>query len=195
MAAAVAASNADLLDLTAVVAPVLEGATVDDAVGSGDGLVGKLDTVATLIDADGAVIGGGTALSDAAAFANWKSARRLVERGCVIGVAMDAWMLYPDWQIGKVPRDAVSLEAVTDHLDHICQLAGNCHHAGIGSDLDGGYGTEQTPYGLDTIGDLQKIAELLARRGYGDSQIDRIFHGNWLEFFGRHLPPGNAEEL
>jgi uncharacterized protein (DUF1501 family) len=52
VAAAVAASNADLLDLTAVVAPVLEGATVDDAVGSGDGLVGKLDTVATLIDAD-----------------------------------------------------------------------------------------------------------------------------------------------
>ncbi len=33
------------------------------------------------IEAKGAVIGGGTALSDAVAFGQWKAARRLVERG------------------------------------------------------------------------------------------------------------------
>lgn len=118
--------------------------------------------------------------------------RRLVQRGCIIGVAMDAWMLYPDWKIDRVPREAVGLEAVVDHLDHICQLAGNCRHAGIGSDLDGGYGWEQTPHGLDTIADLQKLAELLAGRGYAEVDIDRMLYGNWLEFFQRHLPGGKA---
>ena len=58
------------------------------------------------------------------------------------------------------------MSALVDHIDHICQLAGNSEHAGIGSDLDGGYGTEQTPCGLQTIADLQKLAPLLAARGY-----------------------------
>ena len=106
----------------------------------------------------------------------------------MIGVALDAWMLYPGWQQGQTPRDAVRIDAVADHVDHICQLAGDCRHVGIGSDLDGGYGTEQTPAGLDSIADLQKLAEILDRRGYSDENIDAVFHGNWLSFFERHLP-------
>ncbi|NUQ64358.1 MAG: membrane dipeptidase [Pirellulales bacterium] len=114
--------------------------------------------------------------------------RRLAARGAIIGVAMDAWMLYPDWKIDRVPREAVRLEAVVDHIDHICQLTGDCRHAAIGSDLDGGYGTEQTPFGLDTIADLQKLAGILSDRGYADEDIDAVFHGNWLGFFRRSLP-------
>lgn len=114
--------------------------------------------------------------------------RRLVERETVIGVALDAWMLYPDWQKGKTRHEAVQIDAVCDHVDHICQLSGNCRHVAIGSDLDGGYGTEQTPAGLDSIADLQKLGEILALRGYSDADIDAVFHGNWLRFFERHLP-------
>ena len=114
--------------------------------------------------------------------------RRLIARDAVIGVALDAWMLYPGWEIGKTSRAVVGLEAVADHVDHVCQLAGSPHHVGIGSDLDGGYGTEQTPVGLDTIADLQKLADLLSARGYGDSDIDAIFHGNWLRCFQQWLP-------
>ena len=114
--------------------------------------------------------------------------RRLVARGAVIGVACDAWMLYPDWKIETMPRETVKLEAVAEHIDHICQLAGNCRHAGIGSDLDGGYGTEQTPLGLDTIADLQKLAAILSSRDYSDADIDAVCHSNWLEFFRRRLP-------
>ncbi|MFH1086908.1 MAG: membrane dipeptidase, partial [Chloroflexota bacterium] len=69
------------------------------------------------------------------------------------------------------------------HIDHICQLAGNARHAAIGSDLDGGYGTEQTPYDLDTIADLQRVPGLLARRGYSQGDIEAIMHGNWVRFF------------
>ncbi len=87
---------------------------------------------------------------------------RLIDRGAVIGAALDAWMLAPAGS-GARPRAAVvGLEAVADHIDHICQLAGNARHAAIGSDLDGGFGTEQTPTGLDRISDLQKLDAILA---------------------------------
>jgi membrane dipeptidase len=106
----------------------------------------------------------------------------------VIGVALDAWMLKADYVIGQTPGDDVPLSTVADHIDRICQLAGSAAHAAIGSDLDGGFGTEQTPAGIETIADLQKLGALLAERGYGEAEIERIFHGNWLEFFSRHLP-------
>ena len=54
-------------------------------------------------------------------------------------------MLAPGWIRGETSRDVVGIAAVADHIDHICQLAGNADHAAIGSDLDGGFGTEQCP--------------------------------------------------
>lgn len=112
----------------------------------------------------------------------------LIERNAVIGAAFDAWMLHPEYIPGQTPREAVQLEAVADHIDHVCQLAGNCRHAAIGSDLDGGFGTNQTPDGLETIADLRKLEPILAGRGYSSSDIAAVFHGNWLNFFRRHLP-------
>jgi membrane dipeptidase len=114
--------------------------------------------------------------------------RLLLQRGAVIGVAFDAWMLHSGWQIGGTNREVVDISAAADHIDHICQLAGNSDHAAIGSDLDGGFGTEQTPVGLDSIADLQKLVGILSGRGYKQGQIDAIFHGNWLRFFKQHLP-------
>jgi membrane dipeptidase len=112
----------------------------------------------------------------------------LIERDAVIGAALDAWMLAPGWVKGKTTRDVVTLEAVADHIDHICQLAGDSTHAAIGSDLDGGFGTEQTPLGLDRISQLQDLGPMLTARGYSPEAIDGIFHGNWLRFFRRYLP-------
>jgi membrane dipeptidase len=109
--------------------------------------------------------------------------QRLLSRGAVIGTALDAWMLYPGWIRGETRPEVVSLEAVADHIDHVCQLAGNARHAAIGSDLDGGFGTEQTPRDLDTIADLQRIPDLLRRRGYDEEAITGIMYGNWVRFF------------
>jgi membrane dipeptidase len=114
--------------------------------------------------------------------------RRLIDRGAVIGAALDAWMLVPGWIRGQTTRDVVSLDAVADHIDRICQLASNARHAAIGSDLDGGFGTEQVPLGLDRISELQKLDDILADRGYPSKDIDSVFHGNWLRFFRQHLP-------
>ena len=106
--------------------------------------------------------------------------RLVVQRGGVIGAAMDAWMLYPGWEKGVTQPDVVSLEDYVNHIDHVCQIAGNAHHAAIGTDLDGGYGKEQVPHDLDTIADLQRVAELLQKRGYDDESVRAIMHGNWI---------------
>ena len=106
--------------------------------------------------------------------------RAIFERDGVIGAAFDAWMLQPGWVIGQSTNENVTLSDVVDHIDYICQLAGNCRHAAIGTDLDGGFGREQGPSDLDTIADLQKLIGLLADRGYRNDDIAAIMHGNWL---------------
>jgi membrane dipeptidase len=111
--------------------------------------------------------------------------KRLVQRGAVIGQALDAWMLYPAWVRGTTTPTAagVTLETYVDHIDRVCQLAGNARHAAIGTDLDGGFGTEQTPHDLDTIADLQRVPDLLRKRGYKEVDVEGIMYANWVRFF------------
>ena len=110
--------------------------------------------------------------------------KALVARGAVIGGVFDAWMLSPGWIRGEsTPKERnVTLDTLLDHLDHICQLAGNANHIGIGSDLDGAFGKEQCPSDLETIADLQKIPDLLRARGYSEEDVQKVMHGNWLRF-------------
>lgn len=112
----------------------------------------------------------------------------LIARGAVIGASFDNWMLKPGWKIGVSSPESVSLEDVVNHTDHICQLAGNARHCGLGTDLDGGFGKEQSPHDLDTIADLPKIAEILTRRGYTSDDVERIMWRNFVEFFAKALP-------
>jgi membrane dipeptidase len=116
--------------------------------------------------------------------------KALKERDAVIGTAFDAWMLTPNWVRGKSdPKSMdVTLENVVNQIDHICQLAGNTLHAGIGSDLDGGFGKEQCPNDVETISDLQKIPSILKERGYSQSDIGNITSGNWIRFLEKALP-------
>ena len=69
-----------------------------------------------------------------------------------------------------------------DHIDHICQVTGGPEHAAIGSDLDGGVGTDEFPADLDTIADLQRFIEVLGNRGYSVEATEAILNGNWLRF-------------
>jgi membrane dipeptidase len=114
----------------------------------------------------------------------------LANRNAVIGVALDAWMMVPDWIRGKSDPETmgVSLKLMINNIDHICQLTGNSLHAAIGSDLDGAFGKEQCPYDLDTIADLQKIPERLTELGYSGSDIQNILNNNWIRFLKKNLP-------
>ena len=110
--------------------------------------------------------------------------RRLIERGAVIGASLDVWMMVPGWVRGTSDpkKDGAPLERIVDHWDHICQIAGNTDHIAIGSDLDGAFGKEQSPYDLETIADLQKFPDLLRIRGYSEEDVIKIMHGNWVRF-------------
>ena len=117
-----------------------------------------------------------------------KQILEIINRGGVIGVVLDAWMMVENWQrgISKPEAMGVSLQQAADNIDHICQLAGNCDHVGIGSDLDGGFGKEQAPSDMDTIADLQKIPAILQSRGYSKTDVLKIMHGNFLSFLKRN---------
>jgi len=115
--------------------------------------------------------------------------RQLIERGAVIGGVLDDWMLCANWIRGASDpvKMGANLERLVDHYDHICQIAGNSNHIAIGSDLDGMFGKEQSPSDLETIADLQKLRPLLLKRGYSESDVKKILHGNWLGFLQNAL--------
>jgi membrane dipeptidase len=110
--------------------------------------------------------------------------KELIGRGAVIGGVMDTWMMVPNWVRGQSTPEGmkVNLDVLIDHMDHICQIAGNAKHIAIGSDLDGAFGKEQSPYDIETIADLQKIPVLLKKRGYSEEDIHGVMYGNWLRF-------------
>ncbi|HEX3988063.1 MAG TPA: membrane dipeptidase [Verrucomicrobiae bacterium] len=110
--------------------------------------------------------------------------RALIERDAVIGAALDGWMLVPDWIRGKTTPESrgLRLESVVEHVDHICQIAGNSRHVGLGSDLDGGFGKEQSPSDMETIADVRRLPELIRQRGGSEDDARNFAHGNFLRF-------------
>lgn len=104
--------------------------------------------------------------------------RLLIERDGVIGVIPWNAFLNSSWKAGD-DRRAVTLGTLVNHIDHICQIAGDAAHAALGTDFDGGFGFPQIPYELRHIGDLGKIQAVLSRRGYSQRDIDKILNGNW----------------
>jgi membrane dipeptidase len=106
----------------------------------------------------------------------------IVERDGVIGIVLCNPMLAED------PAGPVGLDAVAAHIDHICQRSGDARHVAIGSDLDGGFGRESSPDGIDSIFDLTRIGPLLIDRGYATAEVEGVLGRNWYDFWRRVLP-------
>lgn len=115
--------------------------------------------------------------------------RGIIERGGIIGNLPVNSFLKSGWshQNGS-RRDEVSLDTFVDHIDHVCQLAGDSLHSGIGSDFDGGFGLQAVPPEIDTVADLQKVAPVLMNRGYSETDVANILGRNWLRLISRSLP-------
>ncbi len=113
----------------------------------------------------------------------------LIERGGVIGSVPFNTFLKVGWsrKTGS-RREEVPLDAYVAHIDHVCQIAGDSLHAGIGTDFDGGFGLQSIPSGLDSIGDMQLVAAKLIERGYTEGDAANILGGNWLRFLRKNLP-------
>jgi len=115
--------------------------------------------------------------------------RGVIQRGGVVGVVPFNVFLKVGWALTRgSKREEVSLSVLADHIDHICQLAGDVNHAGIGSDFDGGFGLQSAPHEIDTIADLHKLADHLQPRGYSDTDLEAILGGNWIRCLRESLP-------
>jgi membrane dipeptidase len=113
--------------------------------------------------------------------------RYVIERDGVLGVSMDVIMLQDGYVRGQSVATA-TLERAVDQMDHVRSLSGgSIRHIGLGTDLDGGYGNEQTPADLNRYRDLQKLVEMMQRRSYSQAEIEQVFYGNWMRFFGQVL--------
>ena len=97
------------------------------------------------------------------------------------------WALSSSWRASD-GKGAVTLAAVADAIDAVCQIAGDALHVGLGTDFDGGQGAEAAPAELDTIADLPKLASALEARGFTDPDIAAVMGGNWISFLHRRLP-------
>jgi len=111
----------------------------------------------------------------------------IIDREGVIGVIPYCRFLDYGWKKGD-PRDPITLQTLAAHIDHICQLAGDARHVGLGSDFDGGFGLASVPAGVDTIADLQTLSPILASRGYNENDVSAILSGNWLRHLRTCLP-------
>lgn len=114
--------------------------------------------------------------------------RKTIERNGIIGVMPILPFLKQGW-VPTEGREGLTLDALfIAQIDHICQMAGDALHVGIGTDFDGGFGVECAPEDVDTIADLQKLEKILGSRGYSSSDIEAILGKNWQRHLQENLP-------
>jgi membrane dipeptidase len=113
--------------------------------------------------------------------------KELIARDGIIGVVPYCLFLKAGWKKGD-PRDGITLSTMAAHVDHICQMAGDARHVGLGSDFDGGFGLGAVPADMDTIADLQKLGPILETKGYSNEEVAAILGQNWLRHLRTWLP-------
>jgi membrane dipeptidase len=108
--------------------------------------------------------------------------RALGEADAVIGVVpANAFLDDSQWGVGTA-GPPLTLDAVSKHLHHMAGIVG-WDKVGIGSDLDGGFGVEETPVELDSVADLVKIGDIVPPEAR-----DGVLGGNWLRVLSESLP-------
>jgi membrane dipeptidase len=110
----------------------------------------------------------------------------IVERDGVIGIVLGNPFLVPGFRRDD-PKDKVPLSAVVRHIEHICELAGDVQHVGIGSDFDGGFGVEGIPQDINSIADLSSIGSALRAAGWSANDTALVLSGNWARWLHQVL--------
>ena len=111
--------------------------------------------------------------------------RAIARRGGVIGINFFDKFLIPPAQRGT--RRA-TLQDVTAHLRHMCDLIGDARHVGLGTDMDGGLGREEIPVEIRTSADLPRVAEAISKAGFSDAEVASVMGENWVAYFRLALP-------
>lgn len=107
--------------------------------------------------------------------------RAIADQRGVIGLVLYNGFLEPAWRQDQ--SLVVTLhEHLRRHADYIAQLVG-WKHVGIGSDLDGGFGLEESPIEIDTVADLYKVGSVVPQE-----VREAVLSTNWLDFLRMSLP-------
>jgi membrane dipeptidase len=115
--------------------------------------------------------------------------RAIVSRDGMIGINFyDKFLLPPEAQYKR----RATLSDVTNHIQHICHIAGSAAHVGLGTDMDGGLGREQIPVEIETSADLPRVANALSDAGFSDQDVIAIMGENWARFFSKNLGASHA---
>ena len=78
----------------------------------------------------------------------------------------------------RFPTPLATVVDVVNHIDHIVEVAG-IDHVGIGCDFDGGGGID----GVFDVSEVMNITIELVRRGYSESDIEKIWGKNLIRVF------------
>ncbi len=160
-----------------------------DAIDVGVGRIIATHSNARSIVPGGPLIGGDRHLTD-------DMIRAIGERDGVVGLVLFNGFLTSEWEAaivgnklasllgprGERPHNGVTLEQVRAHAEHIAGLIG-WDRVGVGSDLDGGLGVDESPVELETAADIARVAEVAPL----DAR-DGVLGGNWLRLLSQALP-------
>ena len=107
--------------------------------------------------------------------------RAVAERNGVIGLVLYNGFFEPRWNHDRTVPVTLA-EHVRWHAEYIANLTG-WKHVGIGSDLDGGFGLEESPLEIDTVADLFKVGAIVPAE-----VREAVLSRNWLNFLRHSLP-------
>lgn len=120
------------------------------------------------IEASGAVVGGGTPLDDATAFGQWRTARRLVERGARTTLFNAATLGMLDRVEELTAAGDVSPDEITGAFWGAChggQLATAEHLLAVGADRDWVGWDNSTPLDVATRAEATQVVDWLRAQG------------------------------
>lgn len=108
--------------------------------------------------------------------------RALAAREGIVGLNLYTAFLAAD-------RRATVADCVA-HVQRMADLMGHRRGVALGSDMDGGFGAERLPEGLDHPAKLPALAGALRGAGWSDANVAGFRADNWLRFLRGSLPGG-----
>lgn len=108
--------------------------------------------------------------------------RAIGDRNGVVGLLLGNAFLEPRWSREDRSVPVTLADQVRRHAERVAALVG-WDRVAIGSDLDGGFGRDESPLELDTVADLHRVGEVVP-----PAARDGVLGANWLRLLRAALP-------
>jgi len=109
--------------------------------------------------------------------------RAVAERNGLIGLNLFSLFLTDEGD-----KRRAKIDETVAHVEHIVDVSGRHDLVALGSDMDGGFGSDRLPEGINAPCDLPLLLGALSDRGWTDDQLAGFRFNNWARFLRRSLP-------